>query len=362
MVSGALLLAAAAVIGAIGFDAAVYLAGVRHAQWEAEGMAKAAARALRQTGDEASALRAGTDWAFENGIDETTTECCALGDMRPVGAPDGIPETVTAVSRAERGTLFLRFFGLPGELSSRRTATAQVVAAERGPVCPWGILGDATDLGFDDGTSFGLQPGRAYSLNFLTEFAAIGDVLPLDLMGGGIPDYEEALRHGCREAETRTVSTDDLVTTLPSGTEIAGITLEALSHYYSFESGDGFEDYLNYGWCDVTFEPDSNSSGMGHTTGFSPYLQPPRKECIRGTLEGGSGRVVLVPIVARPPGDPGGAVRVLGLASMYILSWDRQSGGGEVYGMFLDRAAVGTAGLEGEGDNPLAPLRVVLVK
>jgi hypothetical protein len=237
MLLGALLVAAAAVIGAISFDAAAYLANIQHAQWEAEGMATAAARALRQTGDEASALRAGRDWAYANGAEASSVECCAFGDMRPTGSPDGFTETVTAVSEAERDPLFLHLFGLPGELSSRRTATAQVVAAERGAVCPWGILGDASDSALDDGTYFGIEPGRVYALSFIAVPQSAGDSYHFDSPGEASPLQSRAKRlpQVRRALSKRTTSWQRSSPTTRSGQSL----LEALSHHYSFESADG---------------------------------------------------------------------------------------------------------------------------
>jgi hypothetical protein len=101
--------------------------------------------------------------------------------------------------------------------------------------------------------------------------------------------------------------------------------------------------------------------GAGHITGFDPSVQLPRVECVRGS-DGGAGRLVVVPIVT-PPGDEGGSVRILGLASMYLASWDRgRAPDGRIYGVFFDRARIGvdSADLSGADDSPLAPLRIAL--
>jgi hypothetical protein len=365
MLGGAFFLALTMLLAVVGFDLAVFLARAHNAQWEAEGMALAAAGALRETGSQEDALRAARDWVLRNNVDPSRVECCTFGDLRPLGAPDGRTDTVTAAARASQGTFFLHLLGIPGTVSVRRSAVAQVVGAGGGPICPWGVVGDEADLTPEDGAYLGLVPGRIYAIDLAAAPRGPGDFLPLDLSGTGIAGYEEAIARGCRADEAGVWSAGDVSRLLPSGSDVVSSTLQALNDHYSFESADGVADYLSLKWCDVDFQLDGEDPGVGHTVGFSPYLQTPRSECIRGTLDGGAGRIVLVPVVSRPPDDPGGAVRILGLATMYIVSWDRadssSAGTGEVYGMFLSRSFVDAIDLVGEDDNPLAPLRVVLL-
>jgi hypothetical protein len=365
MLGGAIFLALVMVLVAVTLDLAVFVARMHKAQWEAEGMALAAAKSLRQNPNQEDALRAATDWAYVNDVDPSRVECCTFGDLHPLAAPDGYVDTVTAASRASQDTSFLHYLGIPKTVSVRRSAMAQVVGAGGGPICPWGVVGDSADVTPGDGTYLGLAPGRVYAIDLTAAPRGVGDFLPLDLSKSGVANYQEAITHGCRADEAGVWSVGDVSLPLPSGGDIARSTLQALSEHYSYESADGVADYLGLKWCDVDFRLDGESPAVGHTVGFSPYLQPPRSECVRGTLDGGAGRIVLVPVVSRPPDDPGGVVRVLGLAAMYIVSWDRadtsSAGTGEVYGMFLSRSSVDAIDLVGEDDNPLAPLRIVLV-
>jgi hypothetical protein len=90
MVKGALLLTATVLFVALAFDLAIYFARLGRAQWEAEGMATAAARQLSINGSEADALSAASHW-LENNERASTAECCTFADWRPLQRPDGIP-------------------------------------------------------------------------------------------------------------------------------------------------------------------------------------------------------------------------------------------------------------------------------
>lgn len=356
---GVLLVTLAIIFAGVAFDLAVFLSHVGKAQWEAENIALAAARQLSVNGDQADALRAANNWMARNNRDTSHVQCCAFADWRPLGRPDGIVDTVTATSQASHTTLFLDRLGLPKLFSVERSATAQVVGATGAPICPWGIIADPPAPDADG--YFGLVPGRVYAFDLTNGTHENGALLPLDLAGSGVPGYQEALAAGCRKEEAGLWSVGDVVGSLPADGDIAATTLQALNDYYNFETGDGTADYLGPQWCDVTFEYDGGP-GAGRITGFDPYAQPPRAECVRGS-GGGAGRLVVVPIVSHP-GDEGGSVRILGLASMYLASWDRGRGPeGRTYGVFFDRAriSVDSADLTGADDSPLAPLRIGLL-
>jgi len=359
MAKGALLVVLTIIFAGVVLDLAVFLSRVGKAQWEAENTALAAARQLSINGDQADALRVANNWLARNGGDPSHVNCCTFADWRPLARPDGILDTVTATSKASYATLFLDYIGLPRLFSVERSATAQVVGATGAPVCPWGIVADAPRAAGDD--YFGLAPGRVYSFDLTSGSRDKGSLVPLDLAGSGLEGYQGAIAAGCRKEETGVWSVGDVVGVL-SGFDLAATTLQALTDHYNFESGDGVADYLGPQWCDVTFEYDGGA-GAGHVTGFDPYVQSPRPECVRGTLDGGAGRLVIVPVVSRPEGE-NGSVRILGLASMYIASWDRgRTPGGRIYGVFFDRArtSVESVDLTGTDDGPLAPLRIALL-
>ncbi len=176
---------------------------MRTARWEAEGMAMAAARELRQTADQDAALRAARDWAIRNDVDPSRIECCEFSDLRPLAAPDGNVDTVTAASRATQDTFFLHLFGAPETVSVKRAATAQVVGAEGGPICPWGVIGDPSDLTPGDGSYFGIVPGRVYAIDLSAAPEGQGDFLPLDLTETGVAGYQDMIADGCRESASR---------------------------------------------------------------------------------------------------------------------------------------------------------------
>jgi hypothetical protein len=289
---GVLLVILTIVFAGVVLDLAVFLSRVGKAQWEAENMALAAARQLSVNGDQADALRVGDSWMARNNRDASRVECCAFADWRPVGTPDGIVDTVTATSRASHTTLFLDYLGLPKLFSVERSATAQVVGAAGAPICPWGIIADPPSP--EDGGRFGLVPGRVYAFDLAAGSRDNGALLPLDLAGSGLAGYQGAVAAGCRKEETGRWSVGDVVTPLSGEGDVAAMTLQALNDYYNFETGDGVADYLGPQWCDITFEYDGGA-GAGHITGFDPYVQSPRSECVRGT-GGGAGRLVVVPI------------------------------------------------------------------
>lgn len=359
MLKGAVLAVLFVLVAAIVLDLAVFFAKVRKAQWVADGVAMAAAAELSKGGSETSALNAVTDWLHRNEVAPLKGECCVFEDKRPFTAPDGAPDTVTAMARATHSTVFLSLFGLPEEISVERTATAHVVGSAGGALCPLAVLGDPTDLNPDDGTYLGLGAGRVYAIDLADAPRQPGDFLPLDFDGTGIDGFYERIAGGCKASAQSVRSEGDVTTPLASDGDASRLALRGLSEHYANELGDGVADYLNFAWCDIDFAMDGAGPGIGHATGFDPNIQLPRKECVRGTADGGMGRIVLVPVVSAAGGESG--LTVLGVAAMYVVGWDRGSADdGMAYGMFLERALAGDE-LTGEDDiNPLAPLRVVL--
>ncbi len=351
MVKGAMLLVATVLFAAMAFDLAVYFARMGRAQWEADGMATAAARQLAINGSQDDALAAANNWLANNATDPSTAQCCAFADWRPLSHPDGILDTVTATAHVGHSTFFLHYLGFPEKLYVDRSATAQVVGAKGAPICPWGIVAASAAPGSGD---YGFAPGRVYTFNLDDNSGDGGTLIPLDLKGAGIAGYEKTLAAGCQKEDTGTWSAGETVHLLPPGDEAAQATLRAVTVHYQFESADGTEDYLGNQWCDATFASD------GSITGFNPYVQSPRDECVRGSGDGGVGRLVVVPVVSSPQD---GSVRILGLTSLYLASWDRgTSAGRRLYGIFFDRARlnVNNVDLVGVDDTPLAPLRISL--
>ncbi len=351
MAKGILLVALVVVFAGVALDLAVYISRIGKAQWEAENMALAAARQLATNGNGEDALVAANNWMANNERDTSRIHCCTFADLRPAGKPDGTLDTVTATSEADLSLLFLDHLGLSNVFSTERSATAQVSGAAGAPICPWGVVVGQPAPG---GGCFGLVPGRVYTLDLNGSSQGALGLVPLDVTGAGTEGYEKVLAAGCRQDETGVWSAGDVVPSLPAGAELIAGTFDALGDYYNFEIGDGMGDYLGLEWCDVTFDAD------GSITGFNPYLQLPRSECVRGSEEG-VGRLMVVPIVTPPDG---GTVRILGLATMYLASWDRGPADAQrIYGVFFERTriAADSANLTGRDDSPLAPLRVALL-
>jgi len=351
MVKGAMLLAATVLFAAMAFDLAVFFAHMGRAQWEADGMASAAARQLAINGSQDDALAAANNWLANNEADPSTADCCAFADWRPLSHPDGILDTVTATAHIGHSTFFLHYLGFPDNLYVDRSATAQVVGAKGAPICPWAIVVAASAPGSDD---FGFVPGRVYSFNLGDHSGDDGTLVPLDLKDAGLAGYEKTLAAGCRKNDTGSWSVGQTVSLLSPDDEAVDATLRGLTVHYQFESADGSADYLGNQWCDVTFASD------GRVTGFDPYVQSPREECVRGSGDGGVGRLVVVPIVSSPQD---GNARILGLTSLYIAYWDRGSSAGRrLDAVFFDRARlnVNSVDLVGVDDTPLAPLRISL--
>jgi len=356
MAKGFLLLAVVIVFAAVAIDLGIFFSRINKAEWEAEGLARAAANQLALNPDQADALRIARDWLTTNARDPSRGECCVFEDARPLTMRDGYVDTVTASSYASHSTFFLHYLGFPKKIAIHRGATAQVVGARGASICPWGVIGDDTaEMG--EGVSYlGLVPGRVYEIDLEGGASQTGDFVSLDLARAGRNGNIAAVAAGCPRDATSVWSVGDITTLLPDSGGTNDSTLQALNDHFSFEASDGYSDYLSLGWCDVTFERDDQGAGIGHITGFNPHVQFAREECVRGTLDGGSGRLVVVPIVGRPA-DGAAGMRILGLATMYIASWDTK----KAYGIFLDRMRLAHTELTGADDNPLAPLHVELL-
>ncbi len=115
MLGGALFLALTMVLAVGTFDFAVFVARVHNAQWEAEGMALAAAKALRQNANQEDALRAARDWASLNNVDPSRIECCTVRRPAPAGRPRWLRRYGDRDSARHSGHVLLALSEHPGD-------------------------------------------------------------------------------------------------------------------------------------------------------------------------------------------------------------------------------------------------------
>jgi Flp pilus assembly protein TadG len=349
---------------ALAIDLGVFLSHARDAQNAADAVALAAAQELRDGGDQQAAIAAAQEWAAKNGVDLSDLDCCVFEDLRPIGDPDGKLDTVTAQVQSTSDTIFARTLDI-AQMSLSRDATAQVAHARGAPVCPWAILGDETDTDPDDGDYYGIVPGQVYALKVAVGLQDEGNFRALDLGQQGASGYIELIENGCDSDEVGVWGEGDEILTDSKPGDMGNPTRQALNEYYSYEFADGTSDELGYGWCDVEFELDEEDPTVGQVTGsYDPYPQNSRDGCERNPFTGDMGRVVTIPVIDHLPNGASEPVTILGLSSLYIASWDREGPPSQtqVYGIFLDEADITPEHLVGVSDNPLAPLRILLIK
>jgi hypothetical protein len=339
---------------ALAIDLGMFLGHVRNAQNDADAIALAAAQELRENGDQDAATAAAYEWAAKNDVDMSNLDCCVFEDLRPLDSPDGELDTVTVGVRDTSDTVFARILDIT-QVSLRRDATAQTAHARGGAVCPWGILGDPDDTDPDDGDYFGIVPDQVYVLKVAVGLQDIGNFRALDLSETGAAGYVELIENGCDADDVGVWQEGDQILTDTKPGNMGNPTREALNTYYSYE----LDAYDSFAHCDVDFVLDPEDPTMGYPTDNWPY--PPECATRPG---GGMGRVALIPVIDHLPSGSSEPVTILGLASVYIASWDRQGPPSQtqVYGIFLTQGEVTPEDLVGMSDNPLAPLRIFLVR
>ena len=357
-------LTALLITGVMGFtalavDMGIFMRDLRDAQNDADAAVLAGAQELlSDPPDTAAAADKAREWATRNGVEPEHFDCCTFADADD----DGVTDTISARVDRSSGTFFARVLGI-ASLPVEREATARVVHAAGGPICPWGILGDPNDLDGGDGSYLGVEPGRVYVMKTMTGLQVEGNFRILDLGQTGTDGYVALIMAGCVTEDVNVWREgDDIVTDTKPG-NVGQPTRKALNDYYAYEKSDG--DPLGYGWCDVEFEIDPGDPTRGTVTGtYNPYEDGVREGCDRNPITGRMGRVAVVPIIDHLPSGSSEPVTIIGIASMYIAYWDRSGppSGTQVYGVFLEHATVSPADLVGESDNLLAPLRIKLVQ
>ena len=359
VVLAALLMTAMLGFTAIAVDVGFYMRNLRDGQNDIDAAVLAGAQELlNDPTDTAAAVDRAEEWATRNGVAAGDLKCCTFTDSNGDGQVDTISGRIERTSDA----LFARVLGFV-TFPVERESTARVVHAGGAAICPWGLLGDGNDTDPSDGSYFGVTIGEVYALKVATGLQSSGNFRALDLGQSGASGYQALIEAGCTAEDVGVWSEGDQILTDTKPGDMGNPTRKALGNYYAYEKSDGIEDSLGWGWCDVQFELDPVDPSRGHVVGpYNPELDGAREGCERNPLTGGMGRVVLVPVIDHLPNGSSEPVTILGIASMYIVSWDRSGppSGTRVYGIFLDWSGVSPKNLVGESDNPLAPLRVVL--
>jgi hypothetical protein len=340
-------------------DVGFYMRNLRDGQNDIDAAVLAGAQELlNDSTDTVAAVDRAEEWATRNGVAAGDLECCTFSDSNN----DGEIDTVSGRIERSSDTLFARVLGVDS-LPVERESTARVVHAGGSAICPWGLLGDGNDTDPSDGSYFGVTVGEVYALKVATGLQSSGNFRALDLGQSGASGYQALIEAGCTAEDVGVWSEGDQILTDTKPGDMGNPTRKALDNYYAYEKSDEINDSLGWGWCDVQFELDPVDPSRGHVVGpYNPQLDGAREGCERNLQTGGMGRVVLVPVIDHLPNGASEPVTILGIASMYIASWDRSGppSGTRVYGIFLDWSGVSPKNLVGESDNPLAPLRVVL--
>jgi Flp pilus assembly protein TadG len=385
-----LVMVAAGMVVFLGFvalstDVGMYVRNLRHAQNDADAAALAGAQEL-MTNPPGNAQAKCEEWVTLNAPGSNVT--CTVGDYDADGNPD-----VTAEVQRSQSTAFARVLGI-NSLPVDRKATAEVVHAAGGPVCPWALGPDPSqlsDLDASDGTYLGIEIGKIYVVKESSGGGQQGNFGVLKLYQTGA-DYKEALGLGCGKQVSKAVLEGTTVTADTDPGNIGANTTKCLGNpknpgqpctselngYFNYELSDLIHDDQKFDWCDVPMNWNA-TTGIGTPTGYDPATQGARAGCGRDAANGGNGRYLLVPIVCDPTLPNGLCVpngssptEILGIAAVYVTGWgtwdaakqvyDRSGGQAAVYVQFLDQAPFNPRDLVGESNNPLAPLRIMLIR
>jgi hypothetical protein len=334
---------------------------------------------------EATAIETAEDWAARNGAEGQVvwsgdSNCGreASGDSIPWGVSDsdndGDPDTVCLAIERSVPAAFARVLGISSFPTARRAA-ARIVHAGRGAVCPWALKSDDpgdTDPG--DGMYLGVEMGSIYAVKVGAGESGTGNFGILRLYGPGKDDYTDAVAAGCANNGYNAFTENDVIVTETETGNVGNPTMQKLEEYFGYELSDGVNDGQGFAWCDVPMNWDEVDQ-IGAPTGYDPDADGARQGCGTDALNGRSGRYMLIPIVdGFPPPGTSAPVQILAIANVYVTGWgewdpaegvyDRQVPGGHasIYVEFVEEAPFKPKDLLGVSDNPLAPLRVMLIR
>jgi hypothetical protein len=382
--------AAFSMIAMLGFtalatDGGLYIRDLRDAQNDADAAALAGAEILMiKPASEAVAIETAEDWAAHNGAEGQVVwsgdgSCGrdANDNSIPWGVSDangdGDPDTVCLAIERSVPAAFARVLGITSFPTARRAA-ARVVHAGRGAVCPWALKSDdPSDTDPGDGTFMGVEIGKIYTVKVGAGESGWGNFGILRLYGPGKDDYKTAVAAGCANNGYNAFSENDIIMTETETGNVGNPSMQMLEAYFGYELYDGVNDGQGFDWCDVPMNWDAVTE-IGTPSGYDPNVDGARQGCGTDALNGRSGRYMLIPIVDDfPPPGTSQPVEILAIANVYVTGWgewdpatgtykNAPGGHANIYVEFVEEAPFKPKDLVGVSDNPLAPLRVMLIR
>lgn len=356
LLMAALLLIPGAALAGLAIDLGYAYLSARDAQNAADAAVLSAAIELMDaSATNADATDAARSAARQNGVDVQDFDCCAFQDTDG----DGHSDRITAAVHMRPRLLLLGIVGITPP-AVRREATAAVVHAASGPLCPWGLVARGPETG-EPGTYWGLETGKVYLLKVDNGLQETGNFHGLRVGAGGVSAYRSVIESGCQPDDFGVYSEGDAVYIDTQPGNLGQATREALDTLFSYEKTDGIQDGQGFGYCDVAFTPDPFDPALGAPDAGEQW-EPPRTGC--GADAAGVGRIVIVPVIDSLPTGSSDPAHIVGLAAAYVAGWDRSGPPSDtrVYAIFMEQAYFDPRYLSGESDNPLAPLRPVLLR
>ena len=381
-----LIMVAGGIVGILGFvalstDIGIFLHDSRDAQNDADAAALAGAQALMlKPPDEAMAVQLAEEWAANNGAEAQVAwtgdgDCGTAVDGNPIpwglsdSNEDGDLDTICLGIERSVPSAFARVVGWSSFPVSRR-ASARTVHAGAGAVCPWALKGDP-DAAPTEETYLGVEIGKIYAVKVGAGAGGTGNfgilrLYPEDCPGGGTACYRGIIESGCAANGYNVVEEGGVIETSTEPGNVGNPTMKALDDYFAYES--------DFSLCDVPMDWDEETE-TGEPTGYDPQdIGGARVGCGLDAANGGRGRYMAIPIVDDFPPSGTGPVEILAIAAVYLTGWgewdpdtgtyDRHGppGQSKVYIEFLDKAPYDPKDLMGQSDNPLAPMRIILIR
>ena len=350
MVAAAAMLVLFLIIAAVVLNVGWWLRDKRDAQNDVDAAVLAGAQELP---DEVAASTVAEAWAARNNVTSGDLICCEFEDLNDDGSADLIRATV----EREPGLLAGNLLDV-GTVTVTAKAAAAKQQAVAGCVMPWGVK--ATDT---IEKNWGLpDPELEQLVGFhASDFDTPGNFGALQLYGGGMPPYREAIKTPCGTGTEGVCDQTDPELCV-------GCTLECKS-----QTGvGGINTHRALTERDGLYGPESPESTCDVTT-YDQAL-----DMIEGPPPGAEkcadARAVLIPIIdAFPPQGQSAPLQILGVATFCIAGWDRKPPytgkdvdldglDDMVWGYFLPGESMDEAWniRWGFSNDPFAPIKILL--